>query len=590
MSVSYRRIPYGVANFYDIRKKNRLYVDKTRFIRMLEEYDYVFFIRPRRFGKSCWVSVLENYYDRNQADQFEFFFSGLDIGLKPTEERNHYIVIRFDFSVMHNAVETLEESFERYGARILDDMCLRYPDLFPHEATQKILSPPKLTDKMDELFLHAKRHHIPLYVLIDEYDNFANTVLSHHGQTAYHQFTHGDGFYRNFFAALKGGASQGEGGVKRLFITGVSPITMDDVTSGFNIGSNISMSPEFNEMLGFTEQEVHSTLKEYQAQGVLDHDLQTTFNIMKAWYNGYRFAEGATTDLYNTDMVLYYLRDSIPNKRGPRHLIDSNIRIDYGKLRHLMWVNRKLNGNFNLLKAIIEEGSVVSYLVDSFPLKHLTKPENFNSLLYCFGLLSISGSHLGKAVLKIPNRTVAELMYGYLRSVYQEAEIFSVDIHKFSNLVDEMAVAADWKPVFTFLADAIEQQTSIRDYLAGEKMIQGFLVAYLNVTNVFLCHTEWECSKGYVDLYLEPFRDRYAELHYGFLIELKYLKRGDSLNEAVLTETVEEAKSQLQGYLLDQAFQNHPKVQFIGVALVFHGWEMVTCEAVDMSLVKQASM
>ncbi len=581
MSASYRRIPYGVANFYDIRSRNQLYVDKTRFIRNLEEYNYVFLIRPRRFGKSCWVSVLSNYYDRNQVEKFEMYFGGLDIGKAPTEERNRYVVIWFDFSVIDKRVDMLEESFEVYGDTIIGGTCKSYPDLFPKKVTEQILGKPNLIGKLNELFNHTQRHNIPVYLFIDEYDNFANVVLADHGQTVYHQFTHSDGFYRNFFAMLKGSAGKGEGGLKRLFITGVSPITMDDVTSGFNVGKNISMLPEFNEMLGFTEEEVHNLLKEYQDLGVFDHDLNTTLKLMKEWYNGYRFSKGAANDLYNPDMVLYYLLDSIPNKPGPQNLIDTNIRIDYGKLRHLMWVNRQLNGNFNLLKSIIENGSVTSHLMESFPLKQLTNPENFISLLYYFGLLSIAGSRLEQAVLRTPNRTVSELMYGYLRAVYQEGEIFRVSLYQFSNLINDMALAAAWKPVFMFLADAIKQQTSIRDYLAGEKMIQGFLVAYLNVTNVFLCHTEWECAKGYVDLYLEPFRDQYKELHYGFLIELKYLKRGDSLSDATLSATVAEANSQMRQYLQDAHFRNHPEVQFIGILLVFHGWEMVVCETVE---------
>ncbi len=580
MSASYRRIPYGVANFYDIRAGNKLFIDKTRFIHLLEDYTYVFFIRPRRFGKTCWITILENYYERNEGHRFDWWFGGLDIGKNPTEEHNRYVVVRFDFSEMNDAIDTLEETFETYGHTMLESMCGRYPDLFPESAAQKILGQSKLTDKLNTLFVYAKDHSIPLYFLIDEYDNFANTIFSQQGQTAYFKFTHGDGFYRNFFATLKGATTKGEGGLKRLFITGVSPMTMDDVTSEFNIGTNISLLPKFNEMLGFTETEVRSILEEYRDQGVFNQNIKTTLNIMKEWYNGYHFAQGTTTDVYNTDMVLHYLLASVPNEPGPLDLIDTNIRIDYGKLRHLMWVNHRLNGNFDRLKSIIEDGSITSPLVKSFSLEEVTDSQNFISLLYYFGLLSIADSRLNQATLKIPNRTVAELMYGYLRSVYREAEIFRVDLERFTHLIIEMALNADWKPVFTFLAHAIEQQTSIRDYLQGEKMIQGFLLAYLNVTETFLCHTEWECAKGYVDLYLEPFRDRYAELPYGFLIELKYLKRGESLNETMLTNTVEAAKTQLQMYMQDDQWQQNPSVTFIGILLVFHGWELVVCEAV----------
>ncbi len=580
MVLDVRTIPYGVSNFYDIRNENQLYVDKTRFIRLLEDHRNVFLIRPRRFGKSAWITMMMSYYDLKLADRFDWYFGDLDIGKDPTPHHNRYVTIPFDFSVVNDDIDTLEANFKEYGDTVLRDVFQRYPHLFPHEAAQTILGRSHIVGKLNELFAFSKRESIPLYILIDEYDNFANTVFSHHGQEAYHRFTHGDGFYRNFFAALKGGTGSGEGGVKRLFITGVSPITMDDVTSGFNVGTNISLLPEFNELLGFTEAEVRSILQEYQGAGVFTQDVDTALGIMKDWYNGYRFSLESAAELFNTDMVLYYLKHSIGNKSGPIELIDSNIRIDYGKLRHLMWVNRQLNGNFNRLKTVIEEGVITSQLVSTFPLKQITETQNFVSLLYYFGLLSISDTRLGKAVLRIPNQTVSELIVGYLRSIYQDAELFRVDIDHFSNLIDEMALTADWQPVFQFLADAIKQQTSIRDFIDGEKMIQGFLLAYLNVTNVFLCRSEREFAKGFADLYLEPFVERFPELKYGFLIELKYLKRRKVLKASVLQHAVEEASTQLKAYLQDEHLKSKPSVHHIGLVIVFHGWEMVAYEEV----------
>ena len=204
-------------------------------------------------------------------------------------------------------------------------------------------------------------------MLIDEYDNFANTVLAHHGAEAYHSFTHGGGFYRNFFATLKGGADRSGGGLERLFITGVSPVTMDDVTSGFNIGKNISLHPDFNEMVGFTEPEVRRLVETYRDLGVFNQDVDTAMGIMGEWYNGYRFAKAAATDLYNTDMVLYFLDNSIPNRDVPDELIDTNVRIDYGKLRHLLVTSRQLNGNFDLLRDIIGEQQVDTRIQPTLP-------------------------------------------------------------------------------------------------------------------------------------------------------------------------------------------------------------------------------
>ena len=243
MPASYPRIPYGWADFRAIRLENRLYVDKTRFVHALEEERYAFFIRPRRFGKSCWVSLLDNYYNRTRADDFEAVFDGTHLGRHPTENRHRYVVLRFNFSAFKNALETLEYHFEEYCQLIVRHALERNADLFPEAARQHIRSSDSVNGQLNELFLYAGDHGIPLYVLIDEYDNFANTVLAYHGEEAYQSFTHGGGFYRNFFATLKDGAGQSGGGLERMFITGVSPITMDDVTSGFNIGKNISLHP-----------------------------------------------------------------------------------------------------------------------------------------------------------------------------------------------------------------------------------------------------------------------------------------------------------------------------------------------------------
>ena len=582
MPASYPRIPYGWADFRAIRLENRLYVDKTRFIHALEEERYTLLIRPRRLGKSCWVSLLENYYDRNRADEFEAIFGGTYLGRQPTENRHRYVVLRFDFSAFDDTLETLRERFETYCHLLVRNALERNGDLFPARQMERILSLPSIDAKLNELFLYANDHGILLYVLIDEYDNFANTVLAHHGEAAYQSFTHGGGFYRNFFATLKAGTGQSGGGLERLFITGVSPITMDDVTSGFNIGKNISLEPEFNDLLGFTEAEVRELLEMYRDCGVFNQNVEAALDVMREWYNGYRFAEEAEGDLYNTDMVLYFLDGSIPNKRGPRELIDANVRIDYGKLRHLLTVNRQLNGNFDLLRHIIGEQQVDSDIQLSFPLDRLDRRENFLALLHYFGLLSIRDVVHGVPRLGIPNQTVKRLMYGYLRDAYDDVGVFSVDVYTFSRLVRTMGYDGTWQPALDFLRDALVEQTGIRDYMDGEKVIHGFVAAHFSMVNHFLLHSEYELNKGYADLYLEPFVAQYPDMRYGYVLELKYLRRRGSLDEALLATTLGEAAQQVHGYLADPGLQRrYPSVRHIGLAVVFHGWEMVAYKAVD---------
>ena len=581
------RIPYGESDFQRIRRNRWLYVDKTRFLRRLEEERYVFVIRPRRFGKSLWVSLLENYYDRFWAGRFEDTFAGTDIGRNPTGEQSRYVVLRFDFSAVNDNLETLEREFETYCHTEFQGALERHPDLFPDAALQRLLAPPSISSKLNELFRYAADHDIPLYVLIDEYDNFANTVLAHHAAEAYHDFTHGGGFYRNFFASLKAATARSGGGLERLFIIGVSPVTMDDVTSGFNIGTNVSLHPDFNEMVGFTEAEVRGLVETYRDHGVFNQDVDTAMGVMGQWYNGYRFAEEAETDLYNTDMVLYYLKDSIPNRRVPKYLIDTNVRIDYGKLRHLLVAGKQLNGNFDLLRNVIGDEHVDTDIQPGFPLKDLTSRENFLSLLHYFGLLSIRDVVDGVPRLAIPNQTVKRLMYGYLRDAYRDVEVFSVDLFRIEQLMMGMANRGDWRPVLDFLSEAIARHTGIRDYIGGEKVIQGFLAAYLSVTDYYVFRSEAELGKGHADIALEPLVARYPHLRRGYLIELKYLKRSErlqrseTLDEAGVVAAAAQANAQLLRYLADERLaRQFPGVRFTGLILVFHGWELVFCDAV----------
>ena len=606
--VRYPPIPYGRGNFRSVRLDRCLYVDKTRFIRTLEQERFVFFIRPRRFGKTLWLTMLNAYYDRTQAEDFDAVFAGTDIGREPTGNRSRYVTLYFDFSAFKQALPTLEESFDEHCTLHVDHALRRNRDLFDEDAARTILAPPSINGKLQALFLYAIDHDIPLYVLIDEYDNFANTILAHRGAEAYHSFTHGEGFFRNFFGTLKAGTAE-SGAIERLFVTGVSPITMDDVTSGFNIGANVSLRPGFNEVLGFTEAEVRDMLRMYRDRGAIDQDPDAVLDLMHEWYDGYRFAEEAGPDIYNTDMVLYYLRESIANGTPPRELIDSNIRIDYGKLRHLLLVNRQasarqrhegarqedvpayvptgeaeLNGNFDLLRQVVAEERVDVHIRDSFPLKRLTERESFLSLLHYFGLLSIRATVEGRPRLGIPNQTVKRLLFGHLREAFEDIGAFTADLYALEQRIHEMAYRGAWRPVFDHLADAVARQTGVRDYIAGEKVLQGFLAAYLGTTGHFVFHSERELGGGYADICLAPNLASYVDMRHGYVVELKYVKRGER-RERAIEEAAEEAAAQLRRYLSDETLgRGYPTVRFTGLALVFHGWELVRGEAVAAPL------
>ena len=379
-------------------------------------------------------------------------------------------------------------------------------------------------------------------------------------------------------------------GLNRLFITGVSPVTMDDVTSGFNIGKNISLNHRFNEMIGFTEAEVAQMTTYYHHEGALPLPVETALPLMQTWYNNYYLGRRAKTPMYGSNMVLYFLLQSQEDDGVPDDLIDPNVQMDYGKLRHLMLIDSHiagdkptLNGNFSLLQAIIEDGEVTSPINPSFPLGELLNRENFISLLYYFGLLSFTGEfRYGVPLLRIPNRTIKDLMYGYIRSSLSEAKMIRIDIRLLTELLGKMGYRGEWRPFFDYLNHAVDEQTSMRDHLNAEKVFHGFLLAYLNVTHHFHTWSEREMGGGFVDLYLEPFIARFPNIQYGYLIELKYMSQSEYEKEGgkkKFKKLITDAQTQLDQYVNDPRIAEvTQQVTLKRLVLVYRGWELAHAE------------
>ena len=584
MNQPMKSIPYGMSEFASIQKNNMFYVDKTKFIPVLESASrYVFFIRPRRFGKSLWLSTLQYYYDINDKDQFETIFKDTWICGRPTRERNSYLILSFNFAAVNPDVRYVEDSFEQYGKTIIHDFFERYRSFFTDEERRHTQSFSRTEHQLKNLFLQVARKKLKLYLFIDEYDNFANSILTASGKRAYETLTRGEGFFRFFFNNLKTATSNKGSGLDRMFVTGVSPITMDDVTSGMNIGDAVSLNPLFSEALGFSEQEVYEMLAYYLPDmfASQDSDMETKtrflLSIMEKWYGQYRFSIENEIRVFNPDMVLYFIKEMRVVKKLPADMIDQNIKIDYNKLRYLMRVDRKLNGNFSRLKQILEDGSVSCKIETSFPLDHLTGQNNFVSLLYYFGLLTIESARGARHVLTIPNQTVKMLMYGYFREAMRDVDIFSMDLWKFADLMDGMVYEGKWRPLFEFISDAIKNQTSVRDYLEGERAVQVFMLAYLSMTEYYIASTEREMSKGYADIFLEPFLSKFPDMRFGYLIELKYIPRGEYTDKK-RDETIEAASRQLEKYADDANLKKISRgYELKKLVLVYNGWELVYC-------------
>ena len=415
-----KRLPYGISDFVRVVRENYYYIDKTMYIPELEnQADNLFFIRPRRFGKSLFVSMLKAYYDCNTtAEKFEELFGHLWIGQHPTELQGKYQILHLDFSLVGGDIDHLEENFNMYCGIKFDSFVEIYQDKYTPEFIKSVHEAKDAMTKLTLINDETAKKGLLLYLIIDEYDNFTNTVLNTHGEAVYHAITHANGFYRDVFKKFKGTFS-------RIFMMGVSPVTLDDVTSGFNIGWNISTNKRFNQMLGFSLEDVKEMLTYYKEVGELpdDSDIDWMIEDMKPWYDNYCFSKIALkgqSKVFNCDMVAYYLRHYINDGEPPEQMIDPNTKTDYGKLENLLRLDQLDGDRKGIIKTIAEKGEIVGNIIDSFPAKALTAPETFVSLLFYYGMLTIKGTFGDQLILGIPNNNVRKQYYGYLLAQYQE--------------------------------------------------------------------------------------------------------------------------------------------------------------------------
>ena len=578
-----KALPYGLSDFPRIRCEDYYYVDKTRFIEMLERQPpYLFLIRPRRFGKSLFLAMLEAYYSIDYAGRFEELFGELYIGQHPTKRHNSYMVLRFNFSEVSSKLEFVERSFCEYCCMVMKNFILKYEHLLG-SGIWEVVNPDETNPEqmLAALKEYVSRTDCPrIYLLIDEYDNFTNTILSSYGQERYQEKTHGEGFIRGFFNNIKASTSNAGAAVERLFITGVSPITMDDVTSGFNIGTNISMMPQFNDIIGFSEDEVREMITYYKDENALPEDVTVDrlVELMKPWYDNYCFSSRKLEErMFNSDMTLYFLNSYLQQQLPPETMVDNNIRTDYSKLRHLIRIDKTFGVNASVIQQIVTEGSITAQISTSFPAEKLTDTENFKSLLFYFGMLSIQGTDFGSAILGIPNLTVREQLYTYLVEAYREAKMFELDLSSFSGLVKGMALRGEWEAVFRFFARELERQSAIREFIDGEAHVKGFLLAYLGLTQGYVLFPEHESSKGYADFYMMPDLLHQPDIAYSYIVEVKYTKRDAS--EGEIASLKKEAAEQLVRYAADEKVlrtKGGTKLELI--TLVFKGWELIIAE------------
>ncbi len=512
-----KRIPYGISNFEILREKNYLYVDKTSYINILDTYaPYQFFIRPRRFGKSLFISMLENYYDINKKDKFEKLFGGLYIGKNPTEERNNFLVWKISFAGVDagHGEEELRKSFNFKVRSSAKEFIIRYKDLLgENKLSLEELSAEMIVEHINML---CKINNKQVFVLIDEYDNFANELIIGGKQNTYKGVLHGEGFVKVFYKALKDASAEN---FARIFMTGVSPIMLDDLTSGFNITRNYTLDEKLNSMLGFSRNELSSIMDEV---GFTDMELRKKIcKDMTEYYNGYKFNVNSES-VFNPDMAMYFIDGYLAYNRYPEEMIDNNVKTDYGKVNQLAY-------NFNdteALDEIMSTGETSTRLVDRFNIHTMySEKENFKSLLFYLGMLTIKEQGPGGIVLKIPNYVIKTI---YWEQYFQKVnEDYNIQIKDVRDVVTQMRMNGDIEPLIEIVKEILGDLSN-RDLIQmDEKNVKMMFLTLLGVDSTYFIKSENENNNGYVDLMLRRKIQLKDITKFEWIIELKYIKESD---------------------------------------------------------------
>ena len=537
----YKLLPYGISNYVQVKREGLYMVDKTMYLERMERAgNFLFMIRPRRFGKSLFLSMMESYYDIEAKDNFDLLFGDTYVGSHPTAERNEYQVLRLDFSKPGGNKDTIEENVNGYLDLMYGDFVSRYAKYYPENYVVEYNQQKSTSDRVNYVHQKFATNKIKSYLIIDEYDNFTNNVLNQHGEAVYHAMTHAEGFYRDLFKKFKGSFT-------RILMMGVSPVTMDDVTSGYNIATALTLEKQFNEMLGFSDEEVRQIIRYYNEAGAFSLDEDETLKAMRPWYDGYCFSEYANVEghhVFNTDMVLYYLKSFLLNGEEPSDLIDPNAKTDYAKLDRVVRLDKIEGDRKGVLLEIAQNGFTYGRVKRSFPAHQLTDSNMFKSLLFYYGMVTIKGMRGAQCILGIPNNNVREQYFNYLLVEYNK--IHTIDLSRLTDSFDDAALDGHWREMMECICRQYHDTTSVRSLIEGERNLQGFMNALLTLNPYYLTCPEVELNHGYCDFFLMPDLSRYPDIRHSYIIELKYLPM--TATDAEVEKQWNEAEEQIRGY------------------------------------------
>ncbi len=529
-----KKLPYGISNYEELVKDNYYYVDKTKYIEKLENLPEkrIMFLRPRKFGKTLFTSTLENYYDLKKANKFEELYGDTYIGKNPTKLRNSYYILKFNFSGIDTTDEeatirgfknevasSIKMFVEKYGLDFYINM---------QDEAENIL------DNLIKAF-NIQKEEQKIYVIIDEYDHFANELLGFHTEE-FKSLVSKNGKVRKWYEILKKGT---ESVIDRIFITGVAPITLDSLTSGFNISLDMTQDREFNEMMGFTEIELRKLMDE---QNISKEKQEEIIPVMRENYDGYRFSIHAKEKIYNSNMCLYFLNNYVRFSEMPDQLIDMNIASDYNKLGKMLDLCKGKEREKVIEKTVSGEG-IVSDIRQKFnPAIEFTEID-LVSMLFYLGYLTIAGEEFEKPELKIPNRVMKEIYSEYFLEILKKETDFEVSESNYNEITREIALEGKIDKIIEILQTYLKNLSN-RDYMKfDEKYIKLIFFCIAMNLKIFRLKSEMEVQRKYPDILLIP-KDR-TKGYKGVMIEFKYLKK-DEVGK--LKEKQEEAKKQIEEY------------------------------------------
>ena len=529
-----KKLPYGVSDYERLKENDYYYVDKTMYIEKLENLaePYIMFLRPRKFGKTLFTSTLENYYDFKKADKFEELYGDTYIGKNPTKLKNSYHILKFNFSGIDTTnEETTINGFKEKVTISITGFVQKYNlDFYVNSD----LTAEGLLSSLIEAFKVQKAGE-KIYVIIDEYDHFANELLGFN-TNQFKSLVSKNGKVRKWYEILKEGT---ESVIDRIFITGVAPIILDSLTSGFNISLDMTQDREFNEMMGFTETELKELMKE---QNITEERQEEILPIMRENYDGYRFSIRGKERIYNSNMCLYFLNNYIRFNEIPDQIIDMNIASDYNKLGRMLDLCKGEEREKIIEKTVSGEG-IVSDIRQKFnPAIEFTEID-LVSMLFYLGYLTIAGEEFEKPELKIPNRVMKEIYSDYFLEILKQETDFQVSESNYNEITREIALEGKIDRIIEMVQTYLKNLSNRYYVKFYEKYVKLIFFCIAMNLKIFRLKSEMEVQRKYPDILLIP-KDQ-SKGYKGVMIEFKYLKKGDS---AKLKEKQEEARRQIEEY------------------------------------------